>query len=398
MFGASLLGANSFGATAEPDRKPDSVWMADFDSSYSVWLDPTNRQAGIKGLTSDVALPLWKPGYCTTCDVITGADGVLSIKHTNPTGGNYSDVTMQMTDWRGGNLIQFAHIAEQAGKKVDTLGGMYVDMSMGGQVTMVLEYKVDRDCQLRVDLVDANGRQGNGKVKSDYQNSQRVALKKGSDFQKVTIDWAYNMFDFYSGGYWDAKNGMRDGEGQVTDAKVRDESKPFGKEYVWSTKKKADGTDTTYKREVKEEDPIPVDSRSIVKISMIIDDGDQGTDGDVTNLELKNMVLGKVEGAVEFKPFTVGTTLEYHPEDAFLVLARGDGFVSDEIVSSAKSALVVYPNPAKGQITVNENVKVTTVAGVATGVVGNGVLDISSLVVGTYYVVGTTGTTTLIVE
>jgi len=313
-LGTATFALPSFAQDEEPDRVEDPVFMEYFDEAYSVYLDGSNRCAGIKDLTGPETEVLWTAPTWGPCTYdLSFADGEMTISKTlTSTHDNWASVDLQLTDWMGGNGERFTHIAEKAGRNVDTLTGMFVDMSIDGQVVMNLTVKTDTDCQLRVDLVDANGRQANGKAPSNYENSQKIDLSAADGWVDLELTWTDPLFDYYSGAYWGVTNGMRDN------------SDPL---WVWKDYSK------TEKREYKieEQTAVPVSMQAICKIIMIIDDGgvtDPGMPSDVKTVQFKNMSLGKYEDAVPFKAVTgqniANGNIVYSPANAVLVRARED--------------------------------------------------------------------------
>jgi len=234
----------------EKNRVEDPEFMEYFDEAYSIYLDGSNRRAGIKDLTGPETEGLWTaPLSRIAIYDISLDDGVMTIEKTLISfKDNWTSVDLPMTKWMG-SKIPFAHVAEEKGKDPGILTGMFVDMSIGGEVTMSFSVKTDTDCQLRVDLMDANG-----KASPDYSNSQKIDLKAKNGWIDVKLVWTAPLFDYYSGDYWGSTNGMRD------------DSDPL---WIWKDYQK------TEKREyqIEEQTAVPVSMQSICKISMVIDEG-----------------------------------------------------------------------------------------------------------------------------
>lgn len=388
LLGASMIAAPTFAQDDEPDRVVDSLWMADFDSAYSVLLDMTNRTLGIKDIILDEHKGHWT--VATAATVTNDVDvvgNVLTIDHKRTTeGDNYADISFQTFDWRGTSGFKFPHLAEEAGETVDTLGGMFVDMEPNEAVTVSFKAKVTTaqdSAQIRVDLVDANGRQGNGKLKADYQNTQRVNIKPTDGWVDVNLKYAFNMFDYYSGAYWGSNTGMWDGVGKVIGGNKKPANE-WGAEgtYLWAPK-----GDTIYKREIAQEEVIPVSNRTIGKIMFIVDDAKQGVVGEQVLVEIKDLVIGSVDKAVSYVSFDEATTtLAYNPDNAMLV-ANLAGKQLQSMVSSKEvdaKTITVYPNPATNVINVEGEATVYA-NGVAVAT-GNGTVDVSALKSGFYIV------------
>jgi len=383
LLGATILVVPTFAQDAEKDRVDDSLFMAaGFDSAYSVYLDASNRCAGIKDLTGAETEALWTAATWGPCTYdVSFTDGVMSIAKTlKSSDANWASIDLQLGDWKGGSGEKFVHLAEKAGKNVDTLTGMFVDMSIDDQIVMNFTVRTDADCQLRVDLVDANGRQGNGKAPSDYQNSQKIDLKSEDAWVEVELTWSAPLFDYYSENFWGATTGINNAHDPL---------------WIWKDKEN-ELTDTL---RIKKESGIPVSMQTISKIMLIIDDGgitDPGVAGDVKTVEIKDMSLGKYEGAVPFKAVTdqniTDGYIEYQPSNAVLARARQDLDFGPSIyytpstpVEEVATSVAVYPNPATDVINVEGFATVSTLAGVVVAE-GEGTIDVSALATGTYVV------------
>lgn len=392
LLGASMLVAPSF--AQEEDRTEYEPFMEKFDSLYSVYLDASNRCAGIKDLTGSETEALWTGAtWDKKIDYdVKVENGTLSISKTIvETGQNWATVDLEMVAWKGGTEAKFPILAEKDGVNVDTLTGMFVDMSIDDQVVMNLTVRTDEDCVLRIDLVDANGRQGNGKAPADYQNSVNLELKAADGWQTKEITWSAPMFDYYSPNFWGVTNGIGKGDAPL-----------------WA----ADGD--TLKLSI--EKGIPVSMQTISKIQMIVDDGNLTNPGDVGStktVEIKDLSLGMVSDdmpsfmAVTDKNIASGA-IKYDPKNAVLVRARQDiefgpsifptTPAPSETVSVEETATIdVYPNPASDVINVEGEATVSTLAGsvVATGV---GSVDVSALAAGTYVVKTSEGSAVISVK
>lgn len=226
--------------------------------------------------------------------------------------------------------------------QVDTLTGMFVDMSISGEYSVTLTVKTDHDCQLRIDLKDANGRTANGKATSAYQNTQRLSLKAADGWKTFTVTWDKDMLDFYSGDYWGNANGMYNGIGEVVNG-VKDNSNGFGAEgtYLWAW---TDDTHTSViKTEIAQETNIPVTPNAIASIIFIIDAEAQGTVNVPVNVQIKDLTIGDVASAVDFIPvftdMSVSDKIIYNPKAAVLLRAR------EEMVWPASQFLGGATNP-----------------------------------------------------
>lgn len=376
ILGASFFASLSF-AQVVTDTTYDVSWYDTLDSKFCVKLDPSNVKLGLKGLCVDNIAEQWK---ATTNDVakndITVENGKLTIVHKRLTmKDNWTDITLVTTNWVGGTTKKF-------GADADTLAGMYVDMQ--GDVKVQATIQTDIACNLRLDLVDVNGHTGNSGTQR-YQLEAGAAKNYEFDFSTDNL-YGVKLFDFYSGDFYGVENG-RYANTQLKFGPAAGDTIDYGAQAF-----------------------IPCRTDGINRLSFTINDAsDKGSveDGAITVI-MTNLTIGNPVFAANFVPYTQENVdagkIAFNP--AKVVVANyinKDGVgtkigVSTAVGITSASALEVYPNPAKGQITVNEDVTVKTVGGVATAVSGTGVLDISSLVAGTYYVVGTTGTATLVVE
>jgi hypothetical protein len=408
ILGATALSTLALAQDANPFVGYSTKWMDSVNQKYAVQLDLTNRTLGLGGLTNAVTDGLWKYSDYDKAKVIQTAviDG-NALKITSKRlitgkdkGENWQDITLQFTNWVGkeSDLVKYPHFGV-AGVKTDTMVGQFVDMSKKKTISATVD--VSADCSIRFDLIDANGNISNSaspkqKIKAGkhdltwYFNLKTVLDTVTKLESEVSVD---TLFNYYGQDSWEVKNGRGSNACGFT---ALDNA---GKEV--SVSKFKDG------------DAIPFDISKVVKIAMIVNENLDGVVGELVTITMTDLVVGDNRNVTAFKPYTATATdnvpfvpanVRKVPFPATFTIYGGtfptfkDGVTVSEAPVAPASALVVYPNPAKGQITVNEDVKVTTVAGVATGVAGTGVLDISSLVAGTYYVVGTTGTTTLVVE
>ncbi len=349
ILAGTLCLANTLFGQAEPPLVLDTNFMEYFDEAYSVYLDGSNRTAGIKGLTNNLTAEYWQTAWSNVA--ITEADvtnNILSINHTRTSAsGNYYDIRLQTADWMGQSGIKFPHLAEAKGTVVDTLTGMFVDMSISGEITVTLTVKTDVDCQLRIDLKDANGRIANGKTISEYQNTQRIGLRAANGWLNYVLTWSDNMLDFYSGEYWGVSNGMYDNVGTVQYGNLV-ENETYGPEgtYLWAWE---DGSHTSIvKTEIKQESGIPVTERAITAISFIIDDGIQGDIDVPVNVQIKDFTIGNVASAVDFVPVSpesiASGAIIYNPSTAVLVRAREEiAWPTSQFVSGSGNTIAKSP-------------------------------------------------------
>jgi len=296
------------------DRIADPDFMAYFDEAYSVLLDLSNRCAGIKDLTGPETIELWTPPADGPADYdISFDNSVMTIAKTlTSTDANWESVDLNTLSNMQQKGSLFAHIAEEKGEEPAILTGMFVDMTIDGQVVMNLTVKTDTDCQLRVDLADANGRQANGKASYNYRNSQRIDLYARDGWADIELTWSDPLFDYYSGSYWGVTNGMRDNSAPL---------------WVWTDSTKKEKREYT----IEEETPIPVSMQTISKIMLTIDDGEAknpGAIGDTKTLQIKDLSLGRTSDAVNFKAVNQQNLergdIIYNPENAVKVKARQD--------------------------------------------------------------------------
>lgn len=402
ILGAAALSTLAVAQDANPFEGYSAKWMDSVNQKYAVQLDLTNRTLGLSGLTSDATNGLWNP---STWDKANSVDqsievtsNALVVKSKRIAAkSNWQDITLQFTNWVGKEsaTVAYPHFGVD-GVKTDTMVGQFIDMTKKKTISATVD--ASEACTIRFDLIDANGNISNSaspfkKItagKADYTWNFNIKVDKKTEVE-TPVD---TLFNFYGQDSWGVKNGRGTGNTCAYTALKN------GKDVAVTNF--ADGN------------PIPFDISKVVKIAMMVNEDLDGIVGNTVTVSITDLVVGDNRNATVFKPYTATSTenVAFVPANVkkvpfpstFNIYKNGtlptflNGVYVSEGTVSVASALVVYPNPAKGQITVNEDVTVKTVAGVATGVAGTGVLDISSLVAGTYYVVGTTGTTTLVVE
>ncbi len=383
LFGAAAFATGAF-ATGD-DIELYAPYMDSVNQKYSVKLDLTNRTVGLSGLTNDVTSELWAVSTWNAATVAQEGsivDNKLVIKSTRlKAGDNWQDITLQFTSWVGGSEKKFGAVA-------DTMVGQFIDLT--GNVVLSAKIETNIACKLRFDLIDANGNISNSKT------SQDTILSGVADYYTFRFD-EDSLMNWYGGDMWGTENG-RNNPSQLY----------FNKEDGDSVKVSLPGGKY-----------VPVDLSKIVKIALVVNDAAAGaTIGKIDDeviITISELVIGEQKTPTTFVPYDATATsspvvfvpanVKKVPYPSKFDIYDGGTLptflmgvpVSDELVAST-SSLVVYPNPAKGQINVNEFATITTELGIATGISGEGVLDIASLTHGIYYVVSTTGSVKLIVE
>lgn len=371
---ASVVSAGAF-ATAD-GVELDKTYMDSINPYYNVKLDLTNRTLGLSGLTNDGLEWNCSENAAVTAQSAEIVNNKLVVTSTRKdvTKDNWKDITFQTTSWVGETGSKF-------GVDGDTMVGQFVDLTNTLLLTAFIE--TNNDCQVRFDLVDANGN-----ISNSHTPKQDIIAGAG-DYYRFSFE--DSCMNWYGGDLWGLKNGRNEPSELFFTAENGD------------------------KTAVKPGQNIPFDFSKVVKIALVVNDAKQGVEGQTVVVKISELILGDQKKPVAFKPYdadAVDSPVKFVPANVVNVpypskftSNGGDlpSFIMGKLEtvstkSTVASALVVYPNPAKASITVNEEVSIATIGGVVTGINGNGTLDISTLPAGTYQVIGVTGTAVLVVE
>ena len=112
LAGTLCLASTVFAQFEIPPREVDANWMQNFDKAYSVYLDGSNRTAGIKGLTKNAVGYMWRySGSQGSLNNVSVQNDILSIRHTRTNmDPNFADISLITTDWMGGFGVKFPHL------------------------------------------------------------------------------------------------------------------------------------------------------------------------------------------------------------------------------------------------------------------------------------------------
>lgn len=299
-----LFSSNSFCQTI-PDNAAHQEFMDYYDEAHSVYIDGTNRTAGISGLTNDISSQVW---YCDIWNSnkieqsIEVYNDILHITSTRySTEANWQEIGIHTAFWATQNAYAFEHRAEADGEQVDIMGGMFVDFSLLDKVSVSFRAQSNVDCSLRIDLKDANGRISN------YKSSKVIITGgEGWNIYECIFD-RDSLYDAYSQNFWGVENGRG----------------PNGTDlWVWSDYTQ---TDTSLLK-LNLGDLIPLCTQAISSIALMVNEYEDGNIEETVELQITDLIIGDPAQAIEYIPFSTETVAEglidYNPDNAVLARAR----------------------------------------------------------------------------
>ena len=234
------------------------------DANWQVQ-DNTTSVTGITGLCPSTGYDGTETGTLSfkagTCYATAWDGDVFAVTFTNPVGDNWSDFGFITTPWTGGTSKYFTTTTAGVAQASDIAQGFSVNMTDDANKAVSFKVQADAPLNLRVDLGDIQGKLSNGASPkaSVVATTGGVNVTDAAKWTTLTYSWAGDatatanvaaMSDMYSGAWWGVDNtGIKDADNPLNVAKI-------------------------------------------VKVSMTIDDGAQGTDAEVKHLYVKDLTIG----------------------------------------------------------------------------------------------------------